>query len=121
MLKYASVIDENTKRVAVAIGDDIDFYQSIGMVEMEVEKAYTGEWYIIGYAPVKPAPTRTEIEAIRRQLYINEKDPITCQIESLKDEQQTPEIIAEIEALKIKRAEIVEQIKNDNPYPEETA
>lgn len=69
--------------------------------------------------PEKPAPTRTEIEAIRRSLYIANKDPLTCQIESLKDEEQTPEIVAEIEALKIKRAEIVAEIKTNNPYPEE--
>ena len=67
----------------------------------------------------KPAPTRLEIEEIRRSLYIAHKDPLTCQIESLKDEEQTPEIVAEIEALKVERAGIVAKIKEDNPYPDE--
>lgn len=67
----------------------------------------------------KPAPTRSEVEAKRRSLYIAQKDPLTCQIESLKDEEQTPEIVAEIEALKVERAGIVAKIKEDNPYPDE--
>ena len=67
----------------------------------------------------KPAPTRLEIEEIRRSLYIAHKDPLTCQIESLKDEEQTPEIVAEIEALKVKRANVVLDIKTKNPSPEE--
>lgn len=27
------------------------------MTEMEVEQAYNGEWYLKGYAPIKPEPT----------------------------------------------------------------
>lgn len=92
------------------------------LTDEEIDGLNNGTLIIVDNEVVeKPAPTKSEIEAIRRQLYIYQKDPLTCQIESLKDEQQTPEIVAEIEALKIKRAEIVEQIKNDNPYPEESA
>lgn len=67
-----------------------------------------------------PAPTHEEVSETRRQLYIAQKDPITCQIQSLRDEEQTDEIIAEIEALKVERAEVVAKIKEENPYPEET-
>ena len=38
---------------------------------------------------------------------------------SAKDEEQTPEIIAEIEALKQERTAKVEEIKQKYPYPEE--
>lgn len=60
-----------------------------------------------------------EVRQAREQLYKEQKDPITCQIQSLRDEEETEEILAEIEALKVKRAEIVAKIKEENPYPEE--
>lgn len=66
-----------------------------------------------------PAPTKEEVAEKRRSLYIEQKDPITCQIQALRDEEQTDEIIAEIEALKIERAEVVAKIKEENPYPVE--
>ena len=69
--------------------------------------------------PEPEPPTREEIEGRRRQLYIALKDPITCQIQSLKDEEQTEEIVAEIEALKQERADIVDKIRKENPYPDE--
>lgn len=52
MLKYAQIINQETKKCNVALGDDNKFYQSIGMTEMEVEQAYNGDWYIKGYVPV---------------------------------------------------------------------
>lgn len=120
MLKFAKIVNEQTKRCEVGLGTNTKFYQSIGMVEMEVEEAYNGSWYLAGYCPEKPAPTHEEVSETRRQLYIAQKDPITCQIQSLRDEEQTDEIIAEIEALKLERAEVVAKIKEENPYPEET-
>lgn len=74
--------------------------------------------YTIVEIPETPAPTKDEVSEIRRQLYIAQKDPITCQIQSLRDEEQTEEVIAEIEALKAERSAIVEKIKSENPYPE---
>ena len=54
MLKYAKIINEETKEVQVGLGTNSAFYQSIGMTEMEVEQAYNGSWYVKGYAPIKP-------------------------------------------------------------------
>lgn len=54
MLKYAKVINEETKQCEVGIGTNEKFYQSISMQKMEVEQAYNGDWYISGYAPKKP-------------------------------------------------------------------
>lgn len=119
MLKYAKVINEKTKECSVGLGTDTDFYKSIGMVEMEVEEAYNGEWYLAGHCPVKPAPTKEEVSETRRQLYIAQVDPITAHINRLKDEEQTDEVIAQIEALKAERAEVVAKIKEENPYPVE--
>lgn len=51
MLKYAKVINDQTKLCEVGIGTDSEFYLSIGMTEQEVEQAYDGNWYLKGYAP----------------------------------------------------------------------
>lgn len=119
MKKYAKVINEETKACEVGLGTNSEFYQSIGMTEMEVEEGYDGNWYVLGFAPEKPLPTYEEVRQTREALYREQKDPITCQIQSLRDEEETEEILAEIEALKVKRAEIVAKIKEANPYPTE--
>lgn len=119
MQKYAKIINEKTKQCYVGLGTNKKFYESIGMIEMDVEQAYDGSWYLKGYEPAKPEKTKEEISETRRQLYIAEKDPITCQIQALRDEEQTEEIMAQIESLKEERARVVEKIKKDNPYPEE--
>ena len=54
MKKYAMIIDEETKACQVGLGDNVEFYQSLGFEEMEVEQAYNGGWYVLGYAPKKP-------------------------------------------------------------------
>lgn len=119
MLKYAKIMNDKTKQCSVGLGTNTDFYKSIGMVEMDVEQAYNGGWYLTGYAPAEPEKTKEEISETRRKLYIAEKDPITCQIQSLRDEEQTEEIMAQIESLKEERARVVERIKAENPYPQE--
>lgn len=50
-IKYAQIVNEETKQVNIGIGDDVAFYKSIGMMEMDVEQAYNGGWYLKGYAP----------------------------------------------------------------------
>ena len=57
MIKWAKIIDEDSKRVRIGVGVNDEYYASIGMTEMEVEQAYTGLWYLKGYAPIKPDPT----------------------------------------------------------------
>lgn len=59
MIKYAQIIDDEIKKVSVGIGTDVDYYKSIGMIEMEVEEAYDGQWYLKGYAP---KPTQDELD-----------------------------------------------------------
>ena len=60
MKKYAKVVNEETKACDVGLGTNIEYYKSLGMIEQEVEQAYDGQWYLAGYAPVKPAPTLEE-------------------------------------------------------------
>lgn len=66
MIKYAKIINEETKQCEVGLGTNIEYYKSVGMSEMDVEQAYTGDWYIVGYAPVKPAPTKEEVKQMRK-------------------------------------------------------
>lgn len=66
MFKFAKVVNEETKLCEVGLGTNSKFYESIGMTEMEVEQGYDGNWYLKGYAPVKP---QEQIEAeIQKQL-----------------------------------------------------
>ena len=116
---YAKIINEETKQCSVGDGNNFGFYQSIGMTEMEVEEAYDGSWYLAGYAPAKPEPTKEEQQKAREEAYISEVDPITCHIQRLGDEEQTPEVIAEIASLVEERKAKVEEIKQRFPYPVE--
>ena len=119
MKKYAKIVNEETKACEVGLGTNSKFYQSIGMTEMEVEQAYDGNWYIEGYAPKKPEPTKEEIQSLRSEAYKNEVDPITCHIQRLGDEEQTAEVITEIANLVAERKAKVEEIKARYPYPVE--
>ena len=117
MIKYAIILNQETKMCDVGTGTDIEYYKSIGMTEMDVEEAYNGNWYVAGYAPEKPAPTEEEQRQKREEAYTKEVDPITCHIDRLKDKEQTEEVIAEIDALKQERDEKAEEIKERYPYP----
>ena len=72
MKKYAKIINQDTKLCEVGLGDNIEFYQSIGMIEMEVEQSYDLGWYILGYAPQKPLELykqekQAELQALKNQ------------------------------------------------------
>ena len=51
MLKYAKVINEETKACDVGIGINASFYTSIGMTLQDVEQAEDEKWYLKGYVP----------------------------------------------------------------------
>lgn len=67
--------------------------------------------------PEPQAPTKEEVEQIRRQLYVTQVDPLTAHITRLRDEELTPEVAAEIARLVEERKLLVEEIKANNPYP----
>ena len=75
---------------------------------------YNGE-----YVCEVPVPTKEEQQQARQEAYKAEVDPITCHIQRLGDEEQTPEVIAEIAALVEERKAKVEEIKARYPYPVE--
>lgn len=54
MIKYAKFIDEEIGTVEVGLGTNVEFYQSIGMVEMDVEQSDVDNfWYISEKCPHK--------------------------------------------------------------------
>lgn len=117
MKKYAKITNEETKQVSVGLGTNADFYKSIGMVEMDVEQAYDGNWYVAGYCPEKPTPTKEEISKLREQAYVQEIDPLHAQkmrktILGTWTEEDEANYIAEVKARS-------EDIANRYPYPEE--
>ena len=107
----------------IAINDTGDFPclvldEVIEDMEHTVEdyEHYQGEFLLKSDIP---APTKEEVSETRKQLYTSMVDPLTSQIQRLRDEEQTDEVIAEIEALKAERSETVAKIKEENPYPVE--
>lgn len=80
MLKYAKIINEQTKECDVGLGTDIDFYKSIGMVEMEVEQAYNGGWYLKGHTPQKPEKQQKQDRIIELKNLLKTKDYIGVKI-----------------------------------------
>lgn len=77
MLKYAKIINEETKVCEVGVGSNVEFYKSIGMTEMDVEQAYNGQWYLKSFAPEESIEEKNEkIRAERQARYIAESDPI---------------------------------------------
>ena len=116
MIRYAKIINEETKQCEVGIGTNAAFYQSIGMTETDVEQAYNGNWYVIGCAPAKPMPTYDEVKEIRAELYRQYADPITSHIQRLRDDENPDE--EKIAGLIQERSDLVEKIKEENPYPE---
>ena len=54
MIKYAKICDELTKAVIVGMGDDAEYYTSLGFELMDVEEDWRGRWFLTGYAPTQP-------------------------------------------------------------------
>lgn len=57
MIHYAKIKDSVTCEVTVGTGTNVSFYESIGMEKMDVEQAYNGRWFLVGFAPT---PTKEE-------------------------------------------------------------
>lgn len=90
MLKYAKIVNEETKQCEVGLGTNSKFYQSIGMTEQEVEQAYNSAWYLKGYAPKKPQEVKEqEVRAVREQYFADYVD--WYQSKSLLWEEMTEE------------------------------
>ena len=117
MIKYAIIINEQTKQCDVGLGTDTEYYQSIGMTEMDVEQAYDGNWYLVGYAPEKPAPTYEEIDKAREEYREQHIDKRTkARVRKMANGTWTEQDEQEYLALD---AEVTAWIEENLPYPEE--
>lgn len=74
MIKYAQIVDEQTKLVVVGTGTDVPYYQSIGMTQMDVEQAWDGSWYLAGYCPEKPKENILKEELAEQQDILSSTD-----------------------------------------------
>lgn len=117
MLKYANILNEQTKECSVGLGTNIEFYKSIGMTEMDVEQAYNGNWYLVGYVPEKPASTHDEVSKMREEYRKEHIDSQTAmRSRKMANQTWTPE--DEREYLDLD-AEVTAYINEHFPYPEE--
>ena len=88
MLKYAKVVNEETKACEVGLSTNSAFYKSVGMSEMEVEQAYDGQWYVKGFAPEKPVEEKeAEVRAVRNQ-YLEQTDKYMIADYPITDEER---------------------------------
>lgn len=116
-LLYAREIDPDTKEFEVI--NQVQAEKE-GWEKFDVEfDVFNAKWYLSGYIPEKPAPTREEQEKARASAYQVEADPITAHIQRLRDKEQTEEVVAEIAELIVERDAKVEEIKARFPYPAE--
>lgn len=66
MIKYAKVINEDTGLCEVGIGDNIQFYQSIGMTEIDVQQSDIDDcWYLTEFCPMKTEEEKEQEERNR--------------------------------------------------------
>lgn len=68
--------------------------------------------YVVGIDNIK-----NKMSDMRALAYAAEVDPITSHISRLRDAEQTPDTVAEIEELKAERDAKVEEIRRRYPYP----
>ena len=74
MITYAQIVDKQTKLVVVGTGTDVDFYKSIGMELMSVEKSWDGAYYKEGQTPEKPRAIIIEEELNEQQKILSSTD-----------------------------------------------
>jgi len=112
MIKYAKIINDQTKQCEVGLGTNTKFYQSVGMVEMDVEQAYNGNWYLTGYAPAPTYEEQKEARENYRKEHIDSKTAMRSRkmangTWTEEDEQAYLELDAEVTAW----------IEENLPYP----
>ena len=66
MIKYARILNDETKLCEIGTGTNVEFYQSLGFIQQDVEQSdLDGQWYLKGYAPMKTDEQKAQEEAER--------------------------------------------------------
>ena len=71
MIKYAKVINQETKQCEVGLGTNSAFYEKIGMTQQDVEQCeWNSQWYLAGSVPQEPAEQvkAKQIATLKEQL-----------------------------------------------------
>ena len=76
MIKYTKIINEETGLCEVGLGDDVEYYTSIGMIEMDVQQSNIDyNWYLIEKCPMKTEEQKAQEEKERiAKLYLTGAD-----------------------------------------------
>lgn len=66
MIKYAKILNEETGLVEIGLGTNLEFYESIGMITMDVEQSdIDGLWYLLDKCPHKSEEEKEKEEQER--------------------------------------------------------
>lgn len=117
MKRYAVVDNEETKQCSVGVGTDVEYYESLGMTEQDVEQGYDGNWYLEGFAPEEPIEHKNEqIRQQRETRFAHEADPLKFDYD---------EAVARGEISQYEKKELwlakKDQIRKELPYVETIA
>jgi len=76
MIKYAKIINPEIGLCEVGLGTNIDFYQSIGMSELDVQQSDIDDgWYLASMCPMKTDEQKEQEEKERvAKLYLTAAD-----------------------------------------------
>lgn len=72
MLKYCKVINDETKEVSIGLGNNVDFYKSIGFKKKEVVEV-DGRYYLKGFEPEADLNKIKELKKIELKKEVEEK------------------------------------------------
>lgn len=74
MIKYVKIVNEETGLVEVGLGSNAKFYQSIGMIQLDVQQSdIDNAWYLADKCPMKSEEEKEREEKERRNEEIDEK------------------------------------------------
>lgn len=79
MLKYARVVN-SSGLCEVGLGDDKEFYESLGMTLQDVEQAWNEHWYLADKVPSRPRDVEIRKEIRELQEWLSAHDYIGTKI-----------------------------------------
>lgn len=76
MIKYAKIINQETGLCEVGLGTNVEFYKSIGMVELDVEQSdVNNNWYLTEKCPHKSEEEKEQEKRQRKaKLHMTKRD-----------------------------------------------
>ena len=88
MIKYALIENEELGTVQVGIGDNAEYYKTLGMEPMDVEQAWNGNWYLKDRIPEKPQDliNRERISELKQRLV--ETDYVAMKLSEVEGEER---------------------------------